>query len=159
MQIIILLLQEITSRHGGGFLGVGWGHQDDWTTRDNTPPPPSQHQPVKRPSTIPVLQCDKSDPESVILTALHQWALAGLIWKEHRGGRVRRHWRPHGEDRSLLLCLSKTSLRSSAALLHLITLFMPAEDFFFNWECVCGGGWSLARDKILLKRNPGLHFF
>lgn len=114
MQIIILLLQGISSLHGGGCQGAN-GRLDS----PPCPPLPTDLSEAQYNPSPPVWQewpgaCDPYSLASV--------ALAGLIWKQHRNGRVRRHWRPQREDRSLLLRPSKRAPHCAAAFLHSITL-------------------------------------
>lgn len=112
------------------------------------------HQTCQGPNTIPVLQCDKSDREPSLASV----PLAGLIGKQHHIGRVRRHWRPHSDDRSLLPCPSKRFPRSEADFLHSIILgagcFWCMLSFFYRHFTLLRGGKDLGSGRLVLPRNP-----
>lgn len=85
------------------------------------------HQTCQRLSTILVHSVTRVTREPAIPPSLALVALAGLIWKAHRNGRVLCHWRPHSEDRSSPPQPSKRA--PSDHTWHMV-LLMPAEDFY-----------------------------
>lgn len=156
MQIIIPLLQGITGLHGGGCQGT-----DSRLDSPLCSPPPTNLSEAQYDPGPPVWQewpgaCDPSLPDSLASVAHSQ----GLIWKQHRDGRVRRHWRPHSEDRSLLPRPSNRAPCSAAASPPLDhtwhgVLLVPAVHFYWHFTPPQGAK-GLGRARLLLPRNPAL---
>ena len=95
--------------------------------------------------------CDPPNP-------LASLALAGL--KQHCDSRVRQHWRPHSEDRSLLLRPSKRAPCRAAAFPHSITLgtgcFLCLLSIFTDTLHPHRGGKGPGRTRLPLPSNPAL---
>lgn len=135
---IIPLLQETAGLHGSGCQGgqqaIGLPSTSSACTRPVTCPKRSQCSSVTR-----LTRSLWSSPPSLAYVAL-----AGLIWKQHRGGRgSARHWRPHSKDRSLLRRPSKRAPRGAAAARQPITrgtgCFSCLLSFFTDTSLPYGG--------------------
>lgn len=101
--------------------GCQRGPTGDWTPC-YAPLPSAHPSPFTRRVKGPVQSQSSSMTRACDPSSLASVTLAGLILKQYRSGRVRSHWRPRREDRSLLPHPSKRALHCAAALLHPITL-------------------------------------